>query len=237
MPTAETVLSWATGVANDWRWLATAWHIALAALLIAVSRSLVSQRLLGFLLPLPIASVALLAAVSWNPFNAVMFTALTILLLRSATYLPMTPPVQDTKRWMLAGLPLVAFGWLYPHFLASDTWAAYAYASPFGLLPCPTLSVVIGLTLAVGGLRAGSWNGVLAAAGLLYGGIGVFGLGVALAVGVGLGVALRLGVAVAVGVGRSARRIQGRDRRVLPLAREAGAERTSGSVRVRVQSD
>ena len=44
---------------------------------------------------------------------------------------------------------------------------AYAYASPFGLLPCPTLSVVIGLTLIFGGLQSTAWSVLLIAAGVL----------------------------------------------------------------------
>jgi hypothetical protein len=179
MPNAEAVLSWATGVANDWRWLAIAWHLALAAFLIVVSGSHVSQRLLGFLLVLPVASVAVVAAVSWNPFNAVMFTLLTVLLVRVARQLPVTK-TSASRSWWLAGLPLIVFGWLYPHFLVTNTWTAYAYASPFGLLPCPTLSVVVGVTLAAGGLRSAGWNAALAGAGVLYGAIGAFWLGVGL---------------------------------------------------------
>src|ERR1041384_6427007 len=74
MPTAETALSWATGVANEGRCSKIAWHVTIAALLIVLSRSRVSQRLLGVLLVLPVASVAVLAAMSSNPFNAVMFS-------------------------------------------------------------------------------------------------------------------------------------------------------------------
>ena len=180
VPTAETVLSWATGVANEWRWLAFAWHIALAAFFVAVSRSRVSQRLLGFLLVLPIVSVAVLAWESANPFNASMFTVLAALLLRSATRRPRTAAAIASRGSVLAGMPLIAVGWLYPHFLVTDSWTAYAYASPFGLLPCPTLSVVVGLTLVFGGVRSAGWNGVVAGAGVLYGALGVFWLGVSL---------------------------------------------------------
>lgn len=180
MPTADAVLAWATGVANDWRWLAIAWHLALGAFMVAIGRWRLSQRVLAFLLTLPIASVAVLAAPSSNPFNAVTFAMLTALLAASAASLPPTSVHGLSRRWAFAGVPLVAFGWLYPHFLVTDTWTAYAYASPFGLLPRPTLSVVIGVTLAVGGLRSARWNGVLAAAGVVYGAIGAFRLGVVL---------------------------------------------------------
>ena len=180
MPSAETILSWATGVANDWRWLAISWHVALAALLIAVSRSRVSERVLALVLVLPIVSVAVLAWRSWNPFNGLMFTILAALLLRSARHMPRSGVTRASPGWRLAGWALIAFGWVYPHFLIADQWVAYAYASPFGLLPCPTLAVVVGVTLVSGGFRSVSWNAMVAAAGVLYGAIGVFSLGVVL---------------------------------------------------------
>jgi hypothetical protein len=75
---------------------------------------------------------------------------------------------------------LIVYGWTYPHFLDTDSWIAYLYASPFGIVPCPTLSVVMGITLAFRILRSRSWSTTLVVAGLLYGGIGVFRLGVLL---------------------------------------------------------
>jgi hypothetical protein len=62
----------------------------------------------------------------------------------------------------------------------TDSWTTYIYASPFGILPCPTLSVVIGITLLFPDLRSRSWTTSLAVASLLYGAIGVFRLGVVL---------------------------------------------------------
>ena len=75
---------------------------------------------------------------------------------------------------------LVAFGWGYPHFLETDRWMTYAYAAPLGVLPCPTLSAVIGATLIFGLLGSVTWSITLAAFGLVYGVIGVFVLGVQL---------------------------------------------------------
>ncbi|HEU5255113.1 MAG TPA: hypothetical protein VFU28_03935, partial [Vicinamibacterales bacterium] len=54
------------------------------------------------------------------------------------------------------------------------------YASPFGILPCPTLAVVIGVTLMGRPLMAVRWHAIVIVAGLLYGAIGVFRLGVVL---------------------------------------------------------
>ena len=180
MPGAEVILSWATGVANEWRWLAISWHVALAALLVAVSRSRVPERIVALLLVLPIVSVAALAWLSWNAFNGLVFTLLAALLLGSAANVRRSGVTPVSRGWRFAGWALIASGWFYPHFLIADTWTAYAYASPFGLLPCPTLAVVVGVTLVQGGFRSVIWSAVVAAAGILYGAIGVFRLGVVL---------------------------------------------------------
>jgi len=179
VPTADHILSWATAVANDWRWLAIAWHAAFAALLMmGGTRHRPSTRLIGFCLVAALASVALVAWASGNLFNGFIFSMLALLLMRTAVRLPFAPVTWTLTRSGAAGGALVAFGWVYPHFLRADSWTAYAYASPFGLLPCPTLAVVVGLTLMGGGLQSASWGLLLAAAGIAYGVMGVFVLGV-----------------------------------------------------------
>jgi hypothetical protein len=75
---------------------------------------------------------------------------------------------------------LIAFGWGYPHFLETDRWMMYAYGAPLGVLPCPTLSAVIGATLILGLLGSAMWSITLATTGLVYGAVGVFVLGVQL---------------------------------------------------------
>lgn len=181
MATVDSILSWATTVANDWRWLAMSWHVGLAGLLIAlVSGFYPTRRLLGFALALPVVSVTVLAWMSRNPFNGFTFTVLAVFLLHAAMRLPEATVIPASSGWVLAGAGLLAFGWTYPHFLITDTWTAYLYASPFGLLPCPTLSIVIGMTLIFGGLYSMAWSIPLFAAGILYGLIGVFILRVSL---------------------------------------------------------
>jgi hypothetical protein len=173
------------------------WHIAFAVLVIAlVSRYYPTRRVLGLVLVLPVISVAVLAWLSRNPFNALGFTVLAVLLLRAASFLPLTTVMPASSGWVLAGAGLLAVGWTYPHFLITDTWTAYIYASPFGLLPCPTLSVVMGITLMFGGLHSMAWSVPLFAAGVLYGLIGVFILEVSLDVWL-LSGSILLGVMVA----------------------------------------
>ena len=181
MPSPEIILSGAASIANGWRTLAIGWHALLGTFVLAV---LVgwrpSNRIAGYLFTAPLLSVSALAWASGNPFNGAMFAALALFLIGIATRLSKEPVDVASSPLLLLGALLVAFGWTYPHFLTADHWTAYTYAAPFGLLPCPTLSAVIGLTLVLGMLRSKLWSMTLAAAGFAYGAIGVFTLGVTL---------------------------------------------------------
>jgi hypothetical protein len=181
VPPADVILAGLTNLANDWRGLATVWHVLLAALLAAlVSGWRPSVRSAGYLLSSAVLSVGVLAWLSGNPFNGLMFVVLTATLAAAAGRFEATPARLSSPGWLASAAAIIVFGWTYPHFLDTDSWTAYLYASPLGLVPCPTLSVVIGATLLFRDLRSRVWTGALIAAGLLYGLIGVFKLGVVL---------------------------------------------------------
>lgn len=181
MPSPETVLSGLTATANDWRWLAITWHVLVAAVVVALLTGWrPSIRLLGYMLVAPLLSVSLVAWLSGNPFNGAVFAIFAAVLAPTAVRLSKTVVRLASSAWAAPGVVFVLFGWTYPHFVQTDSWTAYAYASPFGVLPCPTLSIVIGSTLLLGNLGSTPWSGALVVAGLLYGVIGVFGLGVVL---------------------------------------------------------
>ena len=121
-------------------------------------RRVVSTVLAGILLALPLASVSLLAWLCGTPFNGTTFAIMTAALMGAAFSLPRTP-LQVGAPWLVVpGVLLVAFGWVYPHFLRTDSWATYLYAAPLGLIPCPTLSAVIGTALVVRGLNSRGWS-------------------------------------------------------------------------------
>ena len=181
MPSPDAILVGLAAIANDWRWLAISWHGLLAAFVTTILAGWrPSTRIIGCLLVAPLSSVGLVAWLSGNPFNAAGFGILVGLLVATAVRLPQTAVRVGSSWWVSFGAGLVAFGWAYPHFLGTDAWMTYAYASPFGILPCPTLSVVIGVTLLFASLGSTTWTATLAMAGLLYGAIGVFRLGVVL---------------------------------------------------------
>jgi drug/metabolite transporter (DMT)-like permease len=56
----------------------------------------------------------------------------------------------------------------------------YLYSAPTGLIPCPTLSIVIGLAVALRGLGSRTWSLVLCATAIFYGVYGAAHLGVTL---------------------------------------------------------
>lgn len=175
------ILAGLTAIANDWRGLAIAWHVVLAALLVMIAAGWrPSSRVLGHLLVMTLLSVSLLAWLSGNPFNGTTFAALAVILTWGAIRFPNMPIQIAPPASAAAGIALLVFGSTYPHFLRTDSWAPYVYSAPFGLLPCPTLSVVIGMTLLVQSLRSSLWNTALVVAGLWYGAVGTFQLGVAL---------------------------------------------------------
>lgn len=181
MPSAVTILTGLAAIANDWRWLAISWHALLAAFLITVLAGWrPSIRVLTYLLVAPLLSVSLVAFLSGNPFNGIAFAILAAVLVASPVRLPTRAVRFTSSAWVVFGVVFVAFGWTYPHFVSTESWTTYLYASPFGILPCPTLAVVIGVTLLFRSLGSRTWTTVLTAAGLLYGALGVFRLGVAL---------------------------------------------------------
>jgi len=193
MPSPTQILAGLTAIANEAIPLALAWHVVLATVLAGLAVGWRPSRPLArALIALPLASVAALALAYGNPFNAAMFAAgafaLVALGLRGAGR-----PVSRGAPWAFAiGIAMIAFGWIYPHFLAGST-VAYLYAAPVGLVPCPTLSVVIGLALLGGGLGSRAFGVTLAGLGLFYGVFGVLRLGVVLDLGLVVG-AVALGV-------------------------------------------
>lgn len=181
MPSPDTILTGLTALANEWRSLAIAWHIFLGTSILSVLAGWrPPARRLGQLLLAPLASVAVLAFLSGNPFNGILFVVLTLTLIRATTRFLDARAQLASPAWVAAGAAFIVFGWAYPHFLPTDSWTAYLYAAPFGILPCPTLTAVIGVTLAFRNLHSRPWSAPLAVAGLWYGTIGVFALGVAL---------------------------------------------------------
>jgi len=63
---------------------------------------------------------------------------------------------------------------VYPHFIQPSSVLGYLYAAPAGLIPCPTLSILIGLALIYDCFGSRSLSILLIIFGLFYGVFGVF---------------------------------------------------------------
>jgi hypothetical protein len=179
VPTPEEILAGLGAIASEWRWLAGVWHGYFGVLALGLVFGVrPSRRTTGVLLALPILSVSTLAWINANPFNGGFFALTGVALMLIALKMG-GDAVRVGPGWStVTGTLMFAFGWAYPHFLGGSTPAAWLYAAPTGLIPCPTLSIVIGMTLVLGGLGSRSWCLVLVVAGLFYGVFGAFRLGV-----------------------------------------------------------
>lgn len=181
IPGPDQILSSLENIANDWSWVAVIWHVYLAALVVLLAvRIRPSRRIMGLALAVPLFSVSALAWSTANLFNAIVFAVSGIVLGALALRLQ-DRPVRAGPLWVVvAGAFLFAFGWVYPHFLRTESFLPYLYSAPTGLVPCPTLAVLIGLTLVLDGLESRWWSGILGAIGIFYGVFGAVRLGVTL---------------------------------------------------------
>jgi hypothetical protein len=188
MPTPEQLLSGLREIANQWRPLAMIWHAYFGVIAIALlAGARPPKRLCGLVLGLPLLSVSVMAWMSSNPFNGLIFGLLGLMVVYFSLRLPCERVQMSPMMILLPGIILFLFGWVYPHFLNSPSVLAYAFSAPTGLIPCPTLSIVIGLFLILNGLGSRPLSFILAIAGLFYGIFGVFRLGVTIDLVLGLG--------------------------------------------------
>lgn len=181
MPTPQQIVRGLEELANGWRLLAVFWHVYFAVLLLSLFLGArPDRRLTGVLLSLPLVSVSVLAWASANPFNGTLFALSGIASIAIAMRLP-GKRVGLGPRWTLvAGGLLTTFGWVYPHFLETSSLPTYLYAAPTGVVPCPTLSIVIGVSLLLNALGSRLWCIVFGLTGIFYGIFGAARLGVAI---------------------------------------------------------
>lgn len=179
MPTTEQILSGLKLIVNTWWPLAVFWHIYFAAIIIALIFGVrFNKRLSSVFISFPILSVSFVAWISSNPFNGILYASIGILLIYFSVKLP-HEKINIAPLWILIpGIIMFIFGWVYPHFLEYSSSFAYLYAAPTGLIPCPTLSIVIGLLLILNGLQSRAVMLLIGIVGLYYGITGVVQLGV-----------------------------------------------------------
>lgn len=174
----DAILDAASAITNEWRGVATAWHAAYAVLVLLIFARGISRAAAATVLGASALSVAMFASWSGNPFNTSVFVVAGIIMLGLSATMRSTAIALGARSEVIAGVLLVAFGAVYPHFLAATSWTAYLYQAPLGLIPCPTLSAIAGVTLVAGGFGVKGWSGLVALLAILYGLIGVLFLAV-----------------------------------------------------------
>jgi len=178
MPSPEEILQGLRYIANHYKYFAVFWHLyALSAVVLLIAGSRPIKGMAGFALSLPLFSVSFSAFISENPFNASVFLVLGILLLVSVAKSRRKKTGIYFNVNFVTGVLFVTAGFIYPHFLKTETFFLYLIASPGGLIPCPTLMMVSGFTLILTGFAGKMWLYILSAASLFYGITGVFYLG------------------------------------------------------------
>lgn len=174
MPTPEQIHNSLSEIANTWQLIAILWHLYFAVLTVGLIKGArPTRRITGILLVLPLLSVSGLAWLSGNPFSGIAFAVSGAVLFCIALRLPASG-VRVAPWWAIVpGVLLVVFGWGYPHFLDTASLLPYVYSAPTGLIPCPTLSIVIGYSLLLGCLGSRVWSVILGTIGIMYGLLGV----------------------------------------------------------------
>jgi hypothetical protein len=170
MPTPEEILSGLAFAANKFYMLSIVWHIiVLAVVILLISGKTVDKKVIASGSGILLLSVGFIAVQVANPFNAVMFALAALIV---GVFTLKFKKEQIGLKWDFVtaiGILMLVFGFVYPHFLEGAPFYKYLYASPLGLIPCPTLSVFIGITLMLHGSLPKKWMLVGALFGLFYG--------------------------------------------------------------------
>jgi hypothetical protein len=176
---SEDILNGLQSIVNDYSTVAIIWHAVFYILIAAfIAKWEPSNKIFGLIISLPLLSVAILAWTTGNPFNGTMFSIATILILIFGLKANSQPINYSQLTFMIAGILMIIFGLIYPHFIKPDSILKYLYASPAGLIPCPTLSIIIGFLLLYNGFGSQPITLTLIVLGLFYGIFGVLKLAV-----------------------------------------------------------
>ena len=175
MPSPEEILQGLRYAANHYKYFAVFWHLyAVSAALLFITGSRPLAGIAGFALSLPLFSVSFFALISENPFNAGIFFLLAFILLVSVAKSRRSKTQIHFDFNFATGVLFAIAGFVYPHFLKTETFFLYLVASPGGILPCPTLIMVSGFTLMMTNFANKLWLYILSSACLFYGITGVF---------------------------------------------------------------
>lgn len=193
MPTPDWILDGLGTLTNEWRPLAAWWHAYFAVLAGACAFGWrPRRRTAAVLLVPPLLSAGALAWWAANPFNGVFLPALGAATAALGWRLPNRPVRTAPVVILIPAFVLLVYAWVYPHFVVAPPVVAWLVAAPVGLIPCPTLAMVVAFALLLDGLGSRPLSALLGAAALFYGLFGTLRLGVVLDWGLVAGALLLL---------------------------------------------
>lgn len=179
MLTREEILAGLTSLANEYSNIAITWHVIILIIMAALFAGWKpGNSIMILLLSSLLMSVSVFAGMQGNIFNAGVFAFLVIMSIYCTLRSGNGNVTGDRSMADISGLLLIIFGLSYPEFFKSTSLLEYAYASPTGLIPCPTLAVLTGFGLVYKGFMSQTWAITLGAAGMFYGLFGVMYLGI-----------------------------------------------------------
>lgn len=184
MPSSEEILSGLFEIVSKYHMYALFWHILFYLLIIILfSGWKPTNKILSVILSFPLFSVSIFAWISGNPFNGFMFAFFGLVLLISGLRNTNQKVTVENSFYKYFGILTIIYGLAYPHFIPDASTLTYFYSSPIGLVPCPTLSTIIGFAIFYNGFNSKKWSISLCILGLIYGFVGVFRLNVLLDIG------------------------------------------------------
>ncbi|MES1216147.1 MAG: hypothetical protein ABUT20_11575, partial [Bacteroidota bacterium] len=176
MPSTEEILRSLKHITIDFFPFAIGWHILIYTLILYffIAKQKPSNRFMGFLSCFSLLSVAVFAWLAKNPFNGILFSLTALFLFLQTLRMPaQSIKYNSSLSIRAAGIFILASGLFYPHF-SDNRIIEYFYATPMGLIPCPTLLMIIGFHLIFRIEQNRSWKIGLIIISLFYGVFGFF---------------------------------------------------------------
>lgn len=183
MPSSAGIQELLAATTRELAPLALAWHLALAAIAVAYLRGWrPAPHRCAPLLAVPVLSVSIVAFAFGNMLDGASFAALAIILVVTGLRAPGVHLERGPawSRWL--GCALILFGMWYPH-LVEGAWYRVLAVAPLGVVPCPTLALVAGVTLVADGFGSRAIPAVIALWAGFYARLGIFNQGALVDIG------------------------------------------------------
>jgi len=181
MDNAALVLRGLGELSEQFSLISGIWHVIFfAALVLLAAGWRPTHRQAGVVLALPAFSVSILSLLTGHYINGLIFAGLFLILMILSSRFKEEQVSTGWNIFSISGALMVLLAWLYTYFFQQGGFLPYLYGSPVGVIPSPTLSIMIGFTLLFNAFKSRVWALVLGLTGLAYGLVNAFWLGISL---------------------------------------------------------